>query len=131
MTPHITANDSEYAKTVLMPGDPLRAKWIAETFLKDHTMVNDVRDCFGYTGTYKGKPVSVQGGGMGMPSNSIYISELFDEYNVETIIRVGTCGAISSNLKVMGFPAVSLKKFTIVLLVIGIYLKNILTNIQM
>tara|TARA_Y100000004_G_scaffold197087_1_gene269656 strand:+ start:1987 stop:2664 length:678 start_codon:yes stop_codon:yes gene_type:complete len=100
MTPHNRANSTDYAETVLLPGDPLRAKWIAETYFDNPKLVNDVRNCLGYTGTYKGKPISVQAGGMGMPSNSIYITELYKFYNVQTIIRVGSCGGISKDLKV-------------------------------
>ena len=100
MTPHIEALTGDYADTVLLPGDPLRAKWIAETFFEDPQLVNSVRNCLGYTGTYKGKPISVQAGGMGMPSNAIYITELFDIYNVQTIIRVGSCGGIAKHVQV-------------------------------
>ena len=77
MTPHIEAKAGDYADTVLLPGDPLRAKWIAETFFDDPIQVNGVRNCLGYTGTYNSKRISVQAGGMGMPSNAIYITELF------------------------------------------------------
>ena len=100
MTPHIEAKADAYADTVLMPGDPLRAKWIAQTYLRDVVQVNSVRNCLGYTGYYKDKKISVQAGGMGMPSNAIYITELFKFYNVNTIIRVGSCGAIQKNIKV-------------------------------
>ena len=100
MTPHIEANKGDYAETVLLPGDPLRAKWIAETFFDNPVQVNGVRNCLGYTGTYAGKKISVQAGGMGMPSNSIYITELFRDYDVQNIIRVGSCGAIQKNIKV-------------------------------
>ena len=82
MTPHIEALTGDYADTVLLPGDPLRAKWIAETFFEKPRLVNSVRNCLGYTGTYEGKPISVQAGGMCMPSNAIYITELFNIYNV-------------------------------------------------
>jgi purine-nucleoside phosphorylase len=92
-TPHIQAQPNDFAKTVLMPGDPLRAKFIAETFLKDVRQVNTVRNMFGYTGTYLGKPVSVMASGMGMPSMGIYSHELYTAFGVETIIRVGTTGA--------------------------------------
>ncbi len=93
-TPHINAKPGDFAKVVLMPGDPLRAKWIAETFLNDAVLVNDVRGNYGYTGkTKNGKTISVMGSGMGMPSIGIYCHELYEEYGVETIIRVGTCGA--------------------------------------
>ena len=100
MTPHIEAKPGDYADTVLLPGDPLRAKWIAETFFNNPVQVNGVRNCLGYTGTYKGKRISVQAGGMGMPSNSIYITELFKFYNVQTIIRVGSCGGISKDVRI-------------------------------
>ncbi|MFM1786492.1 MAG: purine-nucleoside phosphorylase [Actinomycetota bacterium] len=94
MSIHIAAKPGEIAKTVLMPGDPLRAKWIAENFLQDAFMYSSVRNMYGFTGTYKGKPLSVQGHGMGMPSMSIYAHELFNDYGVETAIRVGTCGGL-------------------------------------
>lgn len=94
MTPHLEAKIGDYADTVLMPGDPLRAKWIADTYLSHVQQVNSVRNCLGFTGTYEGKTISVQAGGMGQPSNSIYITELFDVYNVQTIVRVGSCGGI-------------------------------------
>ena len=100
MTPHIEAKRGAYAKTVLMPGDPLRAKWIADTFLENVKQVNSVRNCLGFTGEYKGKKVSVQAGGMGQPSNAIYITELFKLYGVGSIIRVGSAGGISNDLKV-------------------------------
>ncbi|WP_028116375.1 purine-nucleoside phosphorylase [Ferrimonas senticii] len=99
-TPHINANPGDFAETVLFPGDPLRAKYIAETFLEDAVQVTDVRNMFGYTGTYKGKRVSVMGSGMGIPSASIYAKELITEYGVKNLIRVGTCGAISTDVKV-------------------------------
>ncbi len=99
-TPHISASENQIAKTVLMPGDPLRAKFIAETFLEDVVQVNSVRNMFGFTGTYKGKRVSVMGSGMGMPSIGIYSYELFKFYGVERIIRVGSAGAYSADLKV-------------------------------
>ena len=98
-TPHNSANPGDFAKTVLMPGDPLRAKFIAETFLKDARLVNNVRGIHGYTGTYKGVPVSVMASGMGMPSIGIYSYELYDQYGVENIIRIGSAGAISAKLK--------------------------------
>jgi purine-nucleoside phosphorylase len=100
MTPHIEAKPGDYAETVLLPGDPLRAKWIAETFFDQPVQVNGVRNCLGYTGTYNGKRISVQAGGMGMPSNAIYITELFKFYNVEKIIRVGSCGGIAKHVQV-------------------------------
>ena len=99
-TPHIEAKAGDFAKTVLMPGDPLRAKFIANTFLKDTKLVNNVRGVQGYTGTYKGKRVSVMASGMGMPSIGIYSYELFNFYEVENIIRVGTAGVIRPDLKV-------------------------------
>ena len=98
-TPHNAAQMGDFAKTVLMPGDPLRAKFIAETFLEDAKLVNNVRGIQGYTGTYKGTPVSVMASGMGMPSIGIYAHELFSQYGVENIIRVGSAGAISGKLK--------------------------------
>ena len=98
-TPHNSASPGDFAKTVLMPGDPLRARFIAETFLDDPVLVNDVRGVQGYTGTYKGVPVSVMASGMGMPSIGIYSYELFTQYGVENIIRVGSAGAISEKLK--------------------------------
>ena len=94
-TPHNNAEKNDIAKTVLMPGDPLRAKFIAENYLENPFCYNEVRGMLGYTGTYKGVKVSVQGSGMGMPSIGIYSHELFNEYDVENIIRVGTAGAIS------------------------------------
>lgn len=97
-TPTNRAEKGDYAKTVLMPGDPLRAKYIAENFLEDARLVNDVRGMYGYTGTYKGVPVSVQGSGMGMPSMGIYSWELFDYYGVENIIRIGTCGSFAEDI---------------------------------
>lgn len=98
-TPHNSANKGDFAPTVLLPGDPLRAKFIAETFLEDVKQVNTVRNMFGYTGFYKGKKISVMGSGMGMPSIGIYAHELYSEYGVETIIRVGSCGAYSPDCK--------------------------------
>ena len=98
-TPHNSAKKGDIAKTVLMPGDPLRAKFIAENFLTDPVCYNEVRGMLGFTGTYKGVPVSVQGSGMGMPSIGIYSYELFNEYDVENIIRVGTAGAIADNVQ--------------------------------
>ncbi len=98
-TPHINLdNKSKIAKTVLMPGDPLRAKFIAETFLEDVEQFNDVRNMFGFTGTYKGEKVSVMGSGMGMPSIGIYAHELYSFYDVERIIRVGSAGAYTADL---------------------------------
>lgn len=97
-TPHINAVDNAFAKTVLMPGDPLRAKFIAETFLENAQEVTNVRSMLGFTGYYKGQKVSVMGHGMGIPSCSIYATELVKFYGVENIIRVGSCGAISPNV---------------------------------
>ena len=98
-TAHNEAAVGAFAKTVLMPGDPLRAKFIAETYLEDAVLVNNVRGIHGYTGTYKGVPVSVMASGMGMPSIGIYSHELFHVYGVENIIRVGSAGAISPKLQ--------------------------------
>ena len=97
-TPHNSAVKGEIAKTVLMPGDPLRAKFVAENFLTDVKQFNSVRNMFGYTGKYNGKEVSVMGSGMGMPSIGIYSYELFNFYDVENIIRIGTTGAIHDDL---------------------------------
>ena len=99
-TPHISANLGDFADTVLMPGDPLRAKFIAENFLDDAKCVTKVRNMFGYTGTYKGKPVSVMGSGMGVPSISIYATELYKDFGVENIIRIGSCGAVRDDIKI-------------------------------
>ena len=99
-TPHINAPKDAFAKTVLMPGDPHRAKHIAETYLKNPVLINDVRGVQGYTGEYKGKKVSVMASGMGIPSMGIYSYELFHAYNVDNIIRIGTCGALSKDIKV-------------------------------
>lgn len=98
-TPHNAAEHGAFAKTVLMPGDPLRAKFIAENFLKDAKLVTSVRNVLGYTGTYNGKEVSVMASGMGMPSIGIYSYELFTQYGVETIIRVGSAGAYTEDLE--------------------------------
>lgn len=100
MSVHINAKKGDIADTILLPGDPLRAKYIAETFLEDVTLYNEVRNMFGYTGTYKGKRISVQGTGMGVPSISIYTTELMNEYDVKKLIRVGTCGSIHKDVKV-------------------------------
>lgn len=100
MSLHIAAKPGEVAERILLPGDPLRAKWVAENFLTDPVQYNSVRNMFGYTGSYKGERVSVQGSGMGIPSISIYVHELFTEYNVERAIRIGTCGAIQDETKV-------------------------------
>ncbi len=99
-TPHISAKIGDFALTVLMPGDPLRAKFIAETFLEDAVLVNNVRGVQGYTGTYKGKRVSVMASGMGMPSIGIYSYELFNFYGVENIIRIGSAGAMQKDINV-------------------------------
>ena len=99
-TPHINAPKDAFAKTVLMPGDPFRAKRIAEKYLKNAVLVNDVRGVQGYTGEYKGKKVSVMASGMGIPSIGIYSYELYHAYNVENIIRIGTCGALQKEVKV-------------------------------
>lgn len=98
-TPHIEAQNGDYAETVLLPGDPLRAKYIAENFLANVKQVNSVRNAFGYTGEYKGHRISVQGSGMGIPSMSIYINELVRFYGVKTIIRVGSCGGMAPGVK--------------------------------
>ena len=95
-----SANKGDIAKTVLMPGDPLRAKYIAENFLDSPVLYNETRNMYGYTGTYKGVPVSVQGSGMGMPSMGIYSWELFTYYDVENIIRIGTAGSFSSDINI-------------------------------
>lgn len=98
-TPHISAAKGEIAERILLPGDPLRAKFIAENFLENPKQYTSVRNIFGYTGTYKGVPVSVQGTGMGMPSISIYVHELINEYGVKKLFRVGTCGGMHQNVK--------------------------------
>ncbi|WP_437399696.1 purine-nucleoside phosphorylase [Flagellimonas lutimaris] len=99
MSTHIEAKPGEIAETVLMPGDPLRAKWIAETFLENPVCYNRIRGMLGYTGTYKGERVSVQGSGMGMPSAMIYFHELINDYGVKNIIRVGSAGSYQENVK--------------------------------
>jgi purine-nucleoside phosphorylase len=99
MSTHIGAKPGEIAERVLLPGDPLRAKWISENFLDDAKCYSTVRNMLGYTGIYRGVPVSVQGTGMGMPSASIYTHELINEYGVKTLIRVGSCGALSPDLE--------------------------------
>ncbi|MBQ9855432.1 MAG: purine-nucleoside phosphorylase [Clostridia bacterium] len=104
-TPHITAKLGDFAPTVLMPGDPLRSKFIAETFLENPVLVNNVRGVHGYTGTYNGKKVSVMASGMGMPAIGIYSYELFNFYGVENIIRIGSAGMISQKLKVRDIVA--------------------------
>ncbi len=100
MTPHINAKPGAFADVCLMPGDPLRARHIAEKFLTGAELVTDVRNMLGFTGTYQGKSVSVMGSGMGIPSASIYYKELITEYGVKSLIRVGSCGAISRDIKV-------------------------------
>jgi purine-nucleoside phosphorylase len=99
MSTHIGAEPGEIAERVLLPGDPLRAKWIADTYLKDARCYSTVRNMLGFTGTYEGVDVSVQGSGMGMPSASIYAHELINDYDVRALIRVGTCGALTESLK--------------------------------
>lgn len=106
-TPHNSAQKGDFAKTVLMPGDPLRAKFIAETFLTDARLVNNVRGVQGYTGTYQGVPVSVMASGMGIPSIGIYANELYSQYGVENIMRIGSAGAISGKLKLRDVVAAS------------------------
>ncbi|MDO5376221.1 MAG: purine-nucleoside phosphorylase [Staphylococcus rostri] len=98
-TPHIQPNGTKIAKTVLMPGDPLRAKYIADNFLENVEQFNEVRNMFGYTGTYKGKEVSVMGSGMGIPSIGIYSYELYNFFDVDTIIRIGSCGAMQEDIQ--------------------------------
>ena len=98
-TPHISAEKGDFATSILLPGDPLRAKHIAENFLDDAKLVNEVRNMLGYTGTYDGIPVSVMGTGMGIPSASIYATELITEYGVERLIRVGSCGGILASIE--------------------------------
>ena len=98
MSTHIGAEPGQIAPTVLLPGDPLRARWIARTFLDDAQCHSEVRGMLGYTGTWRGRPVSVQGSGMGQPSMSIYVNELIDSYDVQTIVRVGSCGALTERV---------------------------------
>ena len=98
-TPHINAKSGDFAETVLMPGDPLRAKFIAENFLEDAREVSNVRGMLGFTGTYKGKPISIMGHGMGMPSISIYAHELIHFYGAKKLIRIGSCGGVAEDLK--------------------------------
>lgn len=100
MSVHIGAELGDIAETVLLPGDPLRAKFVAENMMENVVCYNEVRGMYGYTGTYKGKRISIQGGGMGIPSTLIYVNELINEYNVKTIMRVGTFGCIQKDLKV-------------------------------
>ena len=98
MTVHIGAQPGQIAPTVLMPGDPYRARWAAETFLDDAILVNEVRGMLGFTGTWRGHPVSIQGSGMGMPSLSIYANELISEYDAQTLIRIGSCGGMQPHV---------------------------------
>jgi purine-nucleoside phosphorylase len=107
MSTHIGAQPGEIAERVLLPGDPLRAKWIAESFLEDAECYSTVRGMFGFTGSFQGVPVSVQGSGMGMPSASIYTHELITEYGVRSLIRVGSCGALSTDLNLRDVIAAS------------------------
>lgn len=100
MSTHIGAQSGQIAPTVLLPGDPLRAKWIAETFLDDAACYSEVRGMYGFTGTWQGTAVSVQGSGMGQPSMAIYVNELFAEYDVQQIIRVGSCGALTTDVAI-------------------------------
>jgi len=100
MSIHINAKEGQIAESILLPGDPLRAKFIAENFLEDVVCYNEVRGMYGFTGNYKGKPVSVQGTGMGMPSISIYATELIQSYGAKNLIRVGTCGAYQEEIKI-------------------------------
>jgi purine-nucleoside phosphorylase len=100
MTIHIGAKPGEIAETVLLPGDPYRAKWAAEKFLTDARMVNEVRGMLGFTGTYNGNRVTIQGTGMGMPSLSIYVNELIKDYGAKTLIRIGSCGAMQESIAV-------------------------------
>ena len=98
MTPHIEAAPGDYAPSVLLPGDPQRATWIAETFLDDARCVNQIRGALGYTGTYRGKPVSIQSTGMGRPSLAIYLNELVQAYGVRLAVRIGTCGGLHEDI---------------------------------
>ena len=104
-TPHIASEKGQIAKTVLMPGDPLRAKFIADTFLTDPVLVNNVRGVQGHTGTWKGVPVTVMASGMGIPAIGIYSWELFNFYDVDNIIRIGSAGALQDDIKVMDIVA--------------------------
>lgn len=99
MSIHIGANKGDIAETVLMPGDPLRAKFVAETYLEDVSCYNTVRNMFGFTGTYKGKKVSIQGSGMGIPSISIYATELIEQFGVKKVMRIGSCGSLREDIK--------------------------------
>lgn len=98
MTPHINANPGDFADTVIMPGDPLRAQYIAQTYLTDAQRICDTRNMYGFTGTYHGKPLSIMAHGMGIPSISIYVHELINEFNVKNLIRIGTCGAVDESV---------------------------------
>jgi purine-nucleoside phosphorylase len=100
MTPHNEAKPGDYAEAVLLPGDPLRAKWVAENFIENARQVNGVRNCLGFTGNWKGKPVSVQATGMGQPSLAIYVHELLNFYGVKTALRIGTAGGLNAKVKV-------------------------------
>jgi purine-nucleoside phosphorylase len=100
MTPHISAKPGDIAETVLLPGDPYRARWAAQTFLRDAVCINEVRGMLGYTGTWNGHRVTIHGSGMGMPSLSIYANELIREYGAQTLIRIGSCGGMQSHVKV-------------------------------
>src|SRR5690625_486051 len=100
MSIHIGAKKGEIADTILLPGDPLRAKYIADTYLENVIQYNEVRGMYGFTGTYKGERISVQGSGMGVPSISIYVNELINEYDVQNLIRVGTCGGIVDDVNI-------------------------------
>ena len=100
MTVHIGAKPGDIAETVLLPGDPYRAKWAAETFLENPKLVNEVRGMLGFTGTWKGNPVTIHGSGMGMPSLSIYVNELIRDYGAKTLIRIGSCGGMQDSVKV-------------------------------
>jgi len=98
MTIHIGAQPGDIAETVLLPGDPYRAKWAADTYLSDVRLVNNVRGMLGFTGTWQGHPVTIQGSGMGMPSLSIYVNELIRDYNAKTLIRIGSCGGMQDHV---------------------------------
>ena len=100
MTVHIGAEPGEIAETVLLPGDPYRAKWAAETFLEDARLVNETRGMLGFTGTWRGNPVTIQGSGMGMPSLSIYVNELIRDYGAKTLIRIGSCGGMQESVAI-------------------------------
>ena len=108
MSTHIAAQPGQIAPIVLFPGDPLRAKWIAENFLDGAELYSETRGMLGYTGTWNGHRVSVQGSGMGQPSMAIYASELFEEYDVQTIVRVGSCGALTEKLKAVSYTHLTL-----------------------